>query len=154
MKLLCDCGSNNMDIMSIEEKDSKVVEINYICNDCGCIETDYRYLYKKEETQINDKSNKEIYPASKKQRYMLEQALEHNYINDIDYKKALKDSTVAYRVIGEAFAKKTLDDNVKLINTCVNTMKNYDGMIYDHNEVVNIGIWDNYELPIYCKDDM
>lgn len=99
-------------------------------------------------------TNTEIYPASKKQIELLKQGLESGYISQNDYKKSLVDSKYAYNTIGTAMAKKKLDDSFKLINTCVKTIKNYDGRIYDHNEVVNIGIWDSYEMPIYCSDDM
>ncbi|WP_195966829.1 hypothetical protein [Clostridium sp. 1001283B150210_160208_E6] len=98
--------------------------------------------------------NTVVYPASKKQIELLKQSLESGYISENDYKKSLIDSKYAYDVIGSAMAKKRLNDSFRLINTSVNTIKNYDGRIYDHNEVVNIGIWDGYAMPVYCSDDM
>lgn len=99
-------------------------------------------------------ANTVIYPASKKQIELLKQGLESGYISQREYKESLVDSKYAYNIIGTAMTKKKLDDGFKLINTCVKTMKNYDGFIYDHNEVANIGIWDDYETSIYCSDDM
>lgn len=53
IKKVCDCGSFNTDIFSakekivtIQEKKIPVVEINYICNDCGSMDTETPYLYK------------------------------------------------------------------------------------------------------------
>ena len=95
-----------------------------------------------------------IYPASKKQIELLKQGLENGYISESEYKKALVNSMYAYAVIGIAMENKRISDSVKLINACTKEVYNYDGRVYDHNEVVNIGIWDNYEIPICCSDDM
>ena len=99
-------------------------------------------------------TNTEVYPASKKQIELLKQGLESGYISQSEYKESLVDSKKAYNIIGSALRKKKLDDSFRLINTCVKTINNYDGRIYDHNEVVNIGIWDDYAISVYCSDDM
>ncbi|MDF2880176.1 MAG: hypothetical protein K0R54_733 [Clostridiaceae bacterium] len=53
MKIICDCNSDNVSIMAVQEKDIKVKDINtkiakitYICNDCGKTEVRTEYLYK------------------------------------------------------------------------------------------------------------
>lgn len=54
IKKVCDCKSENISIFSAVKKQKKVngtfvptVEITYICNDCGEIDVDKSYLYKK-----------------------------------------------------------------------------------------------------------
>jgi exosome complex RNA-binding protein Csl4 len=44
-KILCKCGSTNGDIFSCEQIDSHVVEIIYICKNCGHTEKRKYYLY-------------------------------------------------------------------------------------------------------------
>lgn len=53
IKKICDCGSTKIDIFSavekkIDVKNDKVsiVEITYICQNCGSIEEESAYLYK------------------------------------------------------------------------------------------------------------
>lgn len=56
IKNICDCGSHNVDIFSVVEKDFKVkrkiikgVEITYVCNKCGEVSITPAYLYNKEK---------------------------------------------------------------------------------------------------------
>ena len=53
IKHICECGSENVEIMSVVESIDKCdglkipcVNITYICNDCGYSEKDHQYLYK------------------------------------------------------------------------------------------------------------
>ena len=54
IKKICDCGSTKIDIFSavenkVDVKNDKVsiVEITYICQNCGSTEEESAYLYKK-----------------------------------------------------------------------------------------------------------
>lgn len=61
MKIVCDCGSENVSIMSVEEGivkcDNKIIstaDITYICNDCGKMETKSEYLYKMKYVKLKN----------------------------------------------------------------------------------------------------
>lgn len=52
MEIICDCKSNKVEVMSaikkaveIDKKDVNIVEINFICNNCGKGYTITSYLY-------------------------------------------------------------------------------------------------------------
>lgn len=56
IKNICDCGSYNVDIFSVVEKDFEVkgkiikgVEITYVYNKCGTVEINPAYLYKQDK---------------------------------------------------------------------------------------------------------
>lgn len=83
---VCKCGSLNTDILSVSEeiiendgKKISVVEIKYICNDCGNVQINTEYLYKLRPKSINNCLS-----------YINEFIVNNN--NNIEALKKLKDS--------------------------------------------------------------
>ena len=59
IKHICDCGNDNVDIMSVVETVSEVngcqisgVEITYVCSSCGNTDKDHRYLYQLDKISL------------------------------------------------------------------------------------------------------